>query len=282
MEMYTGNLGLLFYKDYFLNEERETIFEWDEQKAGVGVKKGNEEYIKKLNKKLTEWKMMQEEIEAEKNIYKLSEKTSVLKFKTTYPGLLIGSGYNHDVSVDEAFKLGMEFDYTSGLPIIPASSVKGVLRSAFPSKQREEDKKSREEYIASLLKEIGINMENDMGGIIEIEKNIFEGIKNGQRLPVYSRDVFYDATIAVNENKNKNILNEDYITPHKNELQNPVPIKFLKLNPDTYLEFRFKLTDMDDKINKDVKEKLLKRILLDLGVGSKTNVGYGQLVEVRL
>jgi CRISPR-associated protein Cmr6 len=74
--------------------------------------------------------------------------------KTTYPGLLIGSGYIHeavgnDKSKTEAFKIGFFFDHITGMPYIPGSSVKGVLRSAFPlkDKKKEKYKKEKEEYI---------------------------------------------------------------------------------------------------------------------------------------
>lgn len=278
--MYRGNLGLLFYKDYFLNENRETIFVWNEQEKGVGVNESQERYgkcIEKSNQKLIGWKMKQEDIHANKHIYnKLRDEIIELKFKTTYPGLLIGSGYNHDVSADDAFKLGMEFDYTTGLPIIPASSVKGVLRSAFPSQYEGEDAESRKEYIKDILNEVGISVD-----VEELELNIFEGVKDGRRMSVYNRDVFYDAVISVKENVDKQILTEDYITPHKEELKNPTPIKFLKIASGIQLEFRFKLTDMDGKIDKNKKKDVFKRILLDLGIGSKTNVGYGKLLEVR-
>ena len=51
---------------------------------------------------------------------------------TTYPGLLMGSGNLHDISCKGAYKLGFSFDYVNGLPYLPGSSLKGILRSAFP------------------------------------------------------------------------------------------------------------------------------------------------------
>ncbi len=61
---------------------------------------------------------------------------------TTYPGLLMGSGNLHDVSCKGAYKLGFSFDYVNGLPYLPGSSLKGVLRSGFSGQQKEnkEDK----------------------------------------------------------------------------------------------------------------------------------------------
>ena len=53
------------------------------------------------------------------------------ELKTTYPGALIGSGLVHGVGDDHEIKIGFQFDYVSGLPYIPGSSVKGILRSMF-------------------------------------------------------------------------------------------------------------------------------------------------------
>ena len=57
--------------------------------------------------------------------------------KTEYPGLLIGAGYPHDAKLDEAIKCGFTFDYVTGIPYIPGSSLKGMLRSFFPGNQKE-------------------------------------------------------------------------------------------------------------------------------------------------
>ena len=50
-----------------------------------------------------------------------------------YPGLVTGIGLQHEINdIAEAMQLGLHFDYTSGMPVIYGSSVKGVLRSYFP------------------------------------------------------------------------------------------------------------------------------------------------------
>ena len=51
---------------------------------------------------------------------------------TTYPGLVLGTGYSHETGTEGEFKLGFYFDWTTGLPVIPGSSVKGILRAAGP------------------------------------------------------------------------------------------------------------------------------------------------------
>lgn len=52
--------------------------------------------------------------------------------ETLYPGLLIGTGNVHESKSTKdipEIKLGFTLDYVTGLPIIPGSGIKGVIRS---------------------------------------------------------------------------------------------------------------------------------------------------------
>ena len=78
--------------------------------------------------------------------------------------------------------------------------------------------------------------------------------------------------------RSNRILGDDYITPHKDEFSSPIPIKFLKVMPNVVFKFSFDLKDSKSlNITKKQKEELFKSIILDLGVGAKTNIGYGAL-----
>lgn len=176
-----------------------------------------------------------------------------------YPGLVTGIGVNHEAKIEGEFKLGVHFDWAYGMPIIYGSSVKGVLRSYF-----------KEFYIQ---KEGQPNV-NDA----------IEDIFNGGGKSIYHRDIFFDAVI-VRADKKGRILCSDSITPHgDNPLKNPVPITFLKIAPGCKLEFRFKLVPTeivkDGKmliLSENEKLEIFKEILTTVGIGAKTNVGYGQL-----
>ena len=49
-----------------------------------------------------------------------------------YPGLLVGIGNAHNAGVSsEEIAVGFSFDYVTGQPYVPGSTVKGVLRSHF-------------------------------------------------------------------------------------------------------------------------------------------------------
>lgn len=228
-----GNLGQLFYRDYYQNPDN----------------------INQINNHILESKIIDTSYNSPHGF----------NLETIYPGLLIGSGYNHEFDGnEEAFKIGFFFDHTTGMPIIPASSVKGVLRSAF----------KHPEYIIDLLNE------NDIKDIdiSQLEQEIFVGKRSEKEfIPIPKRDVFLNAVPIESNNEGTRLLGSDYITPHKNALKNPTPIKFLKVLPQVMFKFQFILRD--GTICATAKESLFLQIILDLGIGAKTNVGYGQFDE---
>lgn len=174
---------------------------------------------------------------------------------TTYPGLLVGSGYSHPKLKEnnDDFQLGFFFDHTTGLPIISGSSIKGVMRSIFPqSKDRLFNEKK--EYLM------------DVYDIKNIDDKINKLFDNNATV------IFYDAYIVESKNNNREIFADDYITSHQDGIfSEPNPVKFLKVLPDVTFRFQFKASD--EQID------FFRQVLLDRGVGAKTNVGYGQFVE---
>ncbi|MDR2638534.1 MAG: type III-B CRISPR module RAMP protein Cmr6 [Helicobacteraceae bacterium] len=201
---------------------------------------------------------------------------------TTYPGMLLGSGYAHDFKEsgdgNANFKLGFFFDHTTGEPIIAGSSIKGVLRSVFPSRVLKGYQDASREWIRELLRD-------DAADIDALESEIFEGARagiigapesddldRGKQISLYERDRFLDARLASGGDK---VFADDYITPHGDELKNPTPLRFLKVAGRVKFAFSFILND--GVITAKQKLDLFKTIITTLGVGAKTNVGYGKL-----
>ncbi|MCB0385064.1 MAG: type III-B CRISPR module RAMP protein Cmr6 [Bdellovibrionales bacterium] len=197
------------------------------------------------------------------------------KLVTTYPGLLIGSGYQHQVGVKEEFELGFFFDYCSGLPVVPGSSIKGVLRSAFAENT---------DYVLVLIRELDQSVELSKDQLKELEQEIF-GPETGETLErgVNSQDRFFDAFPV--QSRYGNLLGEDNLTPHLGQgrtiFSDPVPLPFLKVMPGVvfYFDFELKNSEHFPKVTEEVKRKLFSEILCELGVGAKTNVGYGQFLK---
>lgn len=212
----------------------------------------------------------------------------VVKMKVQAPGLLIGSGLAHGLpGSEEDVKTGLQFDYTSGLPVIPGSSVKGVIRSAFPTIKEDKEQSNEADaeklnYIKSLIADIpkfsALGLE---------DKDIFE---LGNQMFNHG-DIFADALLVGYGTRMKQqvpvnqILAEDYITPHTGgPLAQPIPIKIVKVAPGVTFAFCFKFSETkigSKKVDADMKMALCTAILQDLGVGAKTNVGYGVLKEVK-
>lgn len=210
-----------------------------------------------------------------------------LELKTLYPGLLIGAGLSHGTKCVNDIKIGFQFDFTTGLPVIPGSSVKGVLCSMFPNPQLPSDCEYNQErfaYIRSVLHEkCGVAGEVSDDDILSLTYRLFQGGENNGCSDYMGRDVFMDALLTASDNGNQQFMGDDFITPHKKPLENPVPIQFLKVLPGVTFTFVFRLTSTRIghlNFDPDCKLKLFKQILLDVGVGAKTNVGYGHLEEV--
>ena len=243
------NTGLLFNKHYF------NAIDFTNIESSV-----NENNLRAKNKDLYSTKL-------ENSSTKIG--THKILLKTTYPGLFSGSGYSHESGLKGELKLGFYFDYTTGLPILSGSSVKGVLRSAFEN--------ANGDYVAEQIFSI-TNKELDLWKVDRLKSSIFDGDKNQS---IYDRDIFFDAFPIGNISSGK-FLVDDYITPHLDEpLKNPTPIKFLKIQPNVRIQFNFNLSDSGG-LTAEEKKELFERILLDLGIGSKSNVGYGQFSDKTL
>ncbi len=273
--MSNSNIGWLFYKDYY---------------SGIGTERQQQYEAKNLK--------IFGQVFDKNDVASAVKKEFNFCLTTTYPGVLIGSGYTHEAekNKDDAqgeLKLGFFFDHTTGMPLIPGSSVKGLLRSVFPSSDKLDkngeikmkNSARRKEWIKELLCEISSDLANM--DVDKLEKQIFDGVdtdktteKKTVYLSVYERDIFHDAVITEGNKKGK-FLGNDYITPHgDNPLKNPTPLQFMKILPEVTFEFRFdlKASVIDGvTITAEQKKTLFKTIIKEIGIGAKTNVGYGQM-----
>ncbi len=244
------NLGYLFYRECYARGE-------------------DKEHIEKTIRKILDANGTDEPVPA----------THTFELTTHYPGLLLGTGYSHGISAEEDVKIGFYFDHTGGLPAIPGSSVKGKLRDLFgyPMKKgKDPHAEAKHAMIQKLLDKEGLDVE-------ALAAAIFEGIlPDGSRLGIYRRDIFYDARVTATRN---GLMADDYITPHKEPLKNPIPIRLLKVAPDVTFTFAFSLHDtvLDGiVVTADEKERLFFQLLSDFGIGAKTNVGYGNFGDISI
>ncbi|MEJ5284408.1 MAG: type III-B CRISPR module RAMP protein Cmr6 [Brevinematia bacterium] len=207
----------------------------------------------------------------------------VIQAKTKSP-LITGIGQPHP------HEISMVFDYNLGIPYIPASSIKGVVRFATmlnllnsgkiknDKSMIKKDKKGNFYIEDDKIEEIAyyFGTQKEMGGVI-----------------------FLDAyPLSVPE------LHIDIINPHyKDYYENdkppadylePNPIKFLTVKPGTTFVFRTIVrknkiyrNEKKERIEKKecdltlkVKDTLVKA-LTEEGIGAKTSLGYGLFNEVK-
>lgn len=196
---------------------------------------------------------------------------------STYPGILMGTGYLHDFLPEgpekdsEVIKTGFSLDYVTGQPYLPGSSLKGTLRSYFPGKHREEGSKIEAEYTQYIGELTGLESQN----VDDLESDIFN-----------RGDVFLGAYPVLGAQGDRSLFSPDFITPHKGgPFKNPIPISIMRVRPNVCFRFSFLLRDsVVNGVNFSAAQKLelFKQILLDMGVGAKTNVGYGKLSETKV
>ena len=283
--MKSPNLGWVYYH-YLYNKP----FAFDYLKIfGKNKDSNNDAVLKEKTEKLLKSELgdfSSNDLDRTSN----SNEIQTFELTTTYPGLLCGSGYNHGISSEADYKIGFYFDHTSGIPVIPGSSVKGVLRSVFP---KDSTDKRNYDFIRELMTTANESLENkdkitrsfSNEDIDKLKVLIFDGLWDGVPKSYYKRDVFFDAYPIKAFDEYNLFLANDYITPHFNKenpkysiLMNPTPLQFLKIRSNVKFQFQFKLTD--EGVLKGIQKKeLFKEIIKYIGVGAKTNVGYGQLVE---
>jgi CRISPR-associated protein Cmr6 len=285
------NIGLFYQKQYF----KGIVYD-----AVGNYKQGAKNTIAARNKLLLFEKSI------EKSDFLTASLENQFELKTQYPGIITGIGMKHETSIEGELKLGMYFDYTSGMPCIPASSVKGALRSAFPQfdnhkKTTDKIKKAKAFILHQILSELKVTCFESLAKpeemtdkhykkIKDIEEEIFDGInkdttkkdKNGKmksHLSIYEKDIFHDAFIVKGDSKGR-ILADDAITRHPNPLKNPKPVLFLKIPSGVSIQFNFDLKNGAILTAKE-KHDLFEQIILYYGLGAKTNVGYGQFDKIQ-
>lgn len=290
------NLGYLFYYKYFRDEHLKPIHWKDldiQSKGSESQKREVTRFFQSKNDTLTRPVLDGYNSPALEFLSENPEDGQVFYLKTMYPGLLIGSGYTHETGLLNELKLGFFFDHTSGLPLLPGSSVKGAVRSPFVNApgfvleiwqnlRKNAIEKAPRQDLEKVTKAWPVL---NAAGLETLETEIFgaRARNNGaEETAKKGKDIFYDAVpVLLPGEQNKKLLANDYITPHINRknraldaFTDPTPLQFLKVLGEVTFRFQFELTE--GLLSKAQKLQLFQQIILQLGVGAKTNVGYGQ------
>lgn len=296
--MSNGNLGYLFYRCAYLEtdpnsdllKERQSVNVsklqrvWNDKPAKASLDDRVKPYIKKSMsledavENLREKYGKKDDKKKEKSDpdQEAMRAASIVSFdlKVLFPGVYAGLGYEHGLPKQDAdIKNGFSFDYTTGLPYIPGSSLKGMLRSHFIDHAPD---------VAQLL---DVTLET----LRDIEELIFgnrppqeDGVEDAME-EQSGICTFYDVFPVLMDTAAP-LMAEDNLAPHEEALKEPKLIKTVRLAPGSQLRFYFHLPDVEygrntngKKINSKDICKLFQSLLVDWGIGAKTHVGYGNL-----
>lgn len=197
--------------------------------------------------------------------YLVSEKNKGVKVfsytATTDSPFISGLGSGHPTET------GMILDRNIGVPYIPASSIKGVMRIAY-----------------------ALNISNGRSNVPSSELDQLFGTEDDKAEKKYRGQlIFLDAYPEENVKIDLDIMNPHYgeyylgKNKHPVETENPVPIKFMTLSKGVKFTFRclYKpLSDTRQLENIDsIIESMFKTAFETIGFGSKTAIGYGHFRE---
>ena len=288
------NLNLLFNKSYFSGIEK--CYQ-NKQDGNTRDETAFKEHLKDCNRQICSVVFSQEDYhDLDESI---SPKAHRFLMKTSYPGLLVGTGYAHEVEkgADDCVKLGFSFDYVTGQPYIPGSSVKGMLKSCF--EESDDGKAPAVEVLQGVLTTDAETSEESQKELEKSIKDVLPGLKKNIFGDQKSdgKDIFFDAVLRCgsrisdpNGREKGNVMALDYITPHgkdptkpngRDETKSPTPLMMVKVRPGVIFEFRFQLHDFKAEglmVTADQKKALFQILIELFGVGAKTNVGYGTLL----
>jgi CRISPR-associated protein Cmr6 len=177
---------------------------------------------------------------------------------TTASRLVFGMGYEHPTEI------GFMFDWTTGLPIIPGSSLKGVAVRAI-------------EYAIEEARD------NEKGQKEDLKSEIFGSPKDGG-----GNIIFFPAYPCLQDNQQ--FLELDVMTPHYRKYYSdpannppadwysPIPLHFLTV-PEG-VKYCFRIADRNNLKGNgspllEKAKNILAYALSEFGVGAKTSVFYG-------
>ena len=204
---------------------------------------------------------------------------------TLESALITGIGESHPGEIS------LVLDHTMGIPYIPASGIKGMVRFAHSKNLLFDDNGDFTDKFVTQ----GKNKQKKLIQILDEENPdtyipLFFGgdikTSNSKKTEtVRGKIIFMDAyPVSVPE------LREDIINPHYSKYyaddneapgdwQDPVPVKFLTIAPETEFIFRFIMDTKSAQYKKQFEQAVIDALEKE-GIGAKTAVGYGRFKKL--
>ncbi len=228
-----------------------------------------------------------------------ARQTSILKTEAARGGMVwefrarLLSPFVSGLGSDHPTETGMILDRNSGLPFIPASAVKGVLRMACALHIAETEPSA---VVPDRKDPNHLEISDDH----PILRRYFGDTNTGKADSVRGQLVFLDAFPASIPAIKPDIMNPHFGAYYSGkqgplETENPIPVKFLTVKPTTEFVFRCFASPLpvqgqsaqvvevarpfDSNDEKSVIA-MFTRAFDQLGFGGKTSIGYGRFVLV--
>lgn len=266
------NFGLFFQKFgkyQFADNKLETQHSWDNDKKG----KEKENY---------EWSLVMNQFQHYQDHYRsinqILEKKQRLQTESLAFFKSIGSDRIELTAValtrlltgigeTTPTEVGMIFDRNTGLPFIPATTIKGVVRQAFCVNFARKNETE--------IPDNGEIDEKRIPGLIDIFGSL--NTKNSTR----GGFSFFDAYSSAPPELVMDIMNPHFGKYYQGEdapveIHEPIPIKFLSVEKGA--EFKVRGVFLEKKAQ-EYREELIEAIktaFCEIGIGAKTAVGYGR------
>jgi len=267
------NFGLYFQK--FAQYQKKSNFKLDTQHNWDNGQRGRE-------KKTFEWSLISNQFGQYKKHLASTTLTkkheNQRKYLSAFSGLgvkivelssVTSTRFLTGIGETTPTEVGMVFDRNSGLPYIPASSVKGAVRYAYCvnfARKHPEKIKNGESVD-----------EKDIDGLIELFGSL--DTKNSSRGGFAFMDVYSEKPPEIVID----IMNPHYGKYYKGEssdgpveTEEPVPIKFLAVEKGSVFKFRGFFLSKKAESYWDQLNEAFFTALTELGIGAKTAVGYGR------
>lgn len=193
--------------------------------------------------------------------YKVFDHEAIELSAATISRLLTGIGETTPTEV------GMVFDRNTGLPFIPASTVKGAVRQAYCANFALKNE-------AAIGKD-GMIDEMDIDGLVDVfgSLNTNDSYRGGfSFIDVYPATPPEIAIDIMNPHFGKYYRGEDAPV----ETDEPVPIKFLAVEKGAEFKVRGFFLVKKAQVHREKLIEAIKTAFCEMGIGAKTAVGYGR------
>lgn len=193
--------------------------------------------------------------------------------------LLLGAGYPSSTEV------GLTFHRTWGVPVIPGSSLKGLV-AAYVQATYGPDPEEREPA-RDPFRGVQWDKRRIVGAPGEVYKAIFGSpdVDGQEGAAARGGVIFHDALWIPNESARP--FGRDVITVHHasyyggggppNDHESPTPVSFLTVRPKSEFLVAWSAVDREDEALAERVKKYIEDALKEWGVGAKTSAGYGRL-----